>query len=60
MKLYDSLTGEKREFTPRGDEVKMYVCGVTPYSSAHVGHAMSYVYFDTLRRYLEFLSLIHI
>ena len=56
MKLYDSLTGEKREFAPRGDEVKMYVCGVTPYSSAHVGHAMSYVYFDTLRRYLEFLG----
>ena len=32
----------------------MYVCGVTPYSSSHVGHAMSYVYFDTLRRYLEY------
>ncbi|MEE2656073.1 MAG: cysteine--tRNA ligase [Chloroflexota bacterium] len=56
MKLYDSLTGEKRDFTPQGDEVKMYVCGVTPYSSAHVGHAMSYIYFDTLRRYLEFLG----
>jgi cysteinyl-tRNA synthetase len=56
MKLYDSLTGKKRDFVPQGDEVKMYVCGVTPYSSAHVGHAMSYVYFDTLRRYLEFLG----
>ena len=56
MKLYDSLTGEKRKLAPQGDEVKMYVCGVTPYSSAHVGHAMSYVYFDTLRRYLEFLG----
>ena len=56
MKLYDSLTGEKRDFAPKGDEVKMYVCGVTPYSSAHVGHAMSYVFFDTLRRYLEFLG----
>ena len=54
MKLYDSLTGEKREFVPRDDTVKMYVCGVTPYSSSHVGHAMSYVYFDTLRRYLEY------
>ncbi len=54
MKLYDSLSGEKREFTPHDDTVKMYVCGVTPYSSAHVGHAMSYVYFDTLRRYLEY------
>jgi cysteinyl-tRNA synthetase len=56
MKLYDSLTGKNRDFVPQGDEVKMYVCGVTPYSSAHVGHAMSYVYFDTLRRYLEFLG----
>ena len=32
------------------------VCGVTPYSSTHVGHALSYVVFDTLRRYLEFLG----
>ena len=54
MKLYDSLSGEKRDFVPHDDTVKMYVCGVTPYSSAHVGHAMSYVYFDTLRRYLEY------
>ena len=34
----------------------MYVCGVTPYSSTHVGHALSYVAFDVLRRYLEFLG----
>ncbi len=54
MKLYDSLTGEKREFVPHDDTVKMYVCGVTPYSSSHVGHAMCSVYFDTLRRYLEY------
>ena len=54
MKLYDSLTGEKRDFVPKGDTVKMYVCGVTPYSSSHVGHAMCSVYFDTLRRYLEY------
>ena len=54
MKLYDSLTGEKRDFVPMGDTVKMYVCGVTPYSSSHVGHAMCSVYFDTLRRYLEY------
>ena len=54
MKLYDSLTGEKRDFMPYDDTVKMYVCGVTPYSSSHVGHAMCAVYFDTLRRYLEY------
>ncbi len=54
MKLSDTLTGEKRDFAPAGDEVRMYVCGVTPYSSAHVGHAMSYIVFDVLHRYLEF------
>jgi len=32
----------------------MYVCGVTPYMEAHVGHAMSYITFDVIRRYLEY------
>ncbi len=54
MKLYDTLTGETREFVPADTKVRMYVCGVTPYSSCHVGHAMSYIIFDVLRRYLEF------
>jgi cysteinyl-tRNA synthetase len=54
MRLYDTLTSQKRDFQPLGDEVRLYVCGVTPYSAAHVGHAMSYVAFDTLGRYLAF------
>ena len=54
MKIYDTLSGEKREFTPSGDQVRMYVCGVTPYAPAHVGHAMSYMVFDVVRRYLEY------
>ena len=54
MRLYDSLTREEREFAPAGDRVKMYVCGITPYAPCHMGHAMSYVIFDVLRRYLEF------
>jgi cysteinyl-tRNA synthetase len=54
MKLSDTLTGEKRDFEPAGDEVKIYVCGVTPYSASHVGHAMSYIVFDVLHRYLEY------
>ena len=54
MKLYNTLSGQVEEFVPAdGNLVKMYVCGVTPYSSTHVGHALSYVVFDTLRRYLE-------
>ena len=54
MKLHDTLTGQKRDFAPTGDTVKLYVCGVSPYSSAHVGHALSYVFFDVMRRYLEY------
>jgi cysteinyl-tRNA synthetase len=54
MKVYNTLSGKKEEFEPRGDEVKMYVCGVTPYDDAHIGHAMSYVIFDVIRRYLKF------
>lgn len=54
MKLSDTLTGEKRDFAPADGTVRMYVCGITPYASAHVGHAMSYIVFDVLHRYLEF------
>ena len=55
MKLYDTLSGESRPFTPvNAPNVNMYVCGVTPYAATHVGHALSYVVFDVLRRYLEF------
>ena len=57
MRLYNTLSRDIQNFTPAdGKTVKMYVCGVTPYSSTHVGHALSYVAFDTLRRYLEFLG----
>ena len=57
MKLYNTLSGDAQEFAPAdGNTIKMYVCGVTPYSSTHVGHALSYVAFDTLRRYLEYLG----
>ena len=54
MKVFNTLSGQKEVFTPQGDVVKMYVCGVTPYSEAHIGHAMSYISFDVMRRYLEF------
>ncbi len=54
MKVFNSLSGQKEEFTPRNNEIKMYVCGVTPYDHAHLGHAMSYIVFDVVRRYLEF------
>ena len=54
MKIFNTLSGQKEEFRPQGDLVKIYACGVTPYSDCHIGHAMSYITFDVVRRYLEF------
>jgi cysteinyl-tRNA synthetase len=54
MKIFNTLSGKKEDFSPQGDEVKMYVCGITPYDDAHLGHAMSYIIFDVIRRYLQF------
>ena len=54
MKLYNTLSRETEEFTVEDGVAKMYVCGITPYSASHVGHAFSSVVFDTLRRYLEY------
>ena len=54
MKVFDTLAGQKKEFKPKGKTVTMYVCGVTVYDECHIGHAMSYVIFDAIRRYLEY------
>jgi len=54
MKVFNTLSGQKEEFLPQSDEVKMYVCGVTPYDHCHIGHGMSYIIFDVIRRYLRF------
>ncbi len=52
--VYNTLTREKEPFqTGDPGEVKMYVCGPTVYDEAHVGHAMSSIVFDFIRRYLE-------
>jgi cysteinyl-tRNA synthetase len=54
IRLYNTLTRKKEEFqTLEPGVVKMYVCGVTVYNDAHVGHAMSALVFDIIRRYLE-------
>ncbi len=54
MKLFNTLTQSLEDFVPLHDRtVLMYVCGVTPYDTTHLGHAFTYVSFDTLIRYLE-------
>ncbi len=54
MKIYSTMSQQKEEFVPAGEYVTMYVCGITPQSEAHVGHAMSYINFDIIKRYLMF------
>ena len=55
MKLFNTLTQSLEEFVPVDDNVvRIYVCGITPYDTTHLGHAFTYVSFDTLMRYLEF------
>ncbi len=53
MRLLNTLTGDLDELTPTDGHVGIYVCGVTPYDSAHVGHAMSLIVYDVLVRYLR-------
>jgi len=58
LRLYSTLGHQKRAFsTIVADEVRMYVCGVTPYDVTHLGHAFSYVQFDALRRYLAWQNM---
>src|SRR5512140_1398545 len=55
LKIYNTLTRKTEEFvTLEPGKVRMYVCGPTVYNKAHVGHAMSAVVFDIIRRYLEY------
>jgi len=55
MRLYNTLGRTKQDFVPqRGNDVSMYVCGITAYDLCHVGHARSAVVFDVLVRYLRF------
>lgn len=57
LKIYNTFTRKKDEFKPLEEgNVKMYVCGPTVYGPPHVGHARSYVNFDVVRRYLEYLG----
>jgi cysteinyl-tRNA synthetase len=55
MKIFNTLSGQKEEFVPQDkNEIKMYVCGVTVYDVCHFGHALCYISFDVIRRYLEY------
>lgn len=55
IQIYNTLSRKTEPFTTiEPGVVRMYVCGVTPYDEAHIGHAMSAIVFDVIRRYLEY------
>ncbi len=55
IKIYNTLTGHLDEFKPlKENEVSMYVCGPTVYNYIHIGNARPAIFFDTVRRYLEY------
>ncbi|MEX0625447.1 MAG: cysteine--tRNA ligase [Chloroflexota bacterium] len=57
LRLFDAQRGELVPFAPIGPgPVGLYVCGVTPYDTGHLGHAFTYLSFDVLHRYLEYLG----
>jgi cysteinyl-tRNA synthetase len=54
VRLQDTLSGQTNELPPPPYEVKLYVCGITPYSGSHIGHAVPAIVFDALVRFLEY------
>lgn len=57
IKVYNTMTREKEVFKPiTPGEVKIYVCGVTPYNHPHIGNARPAVTWDVIRRYLQYIG----
>jgi cysteinyl-tRNA synthetase len=55
IKIHNTLSRKKENFKPaKGKNVKLFVCGITPYDYAHIGHAKTYVQFDVIVKYLKF------
>ncbi len=55
LKVYNTLSGRKEEFLSLDPpQVRMYVCGITPYDETHLGHGRAYVTFDLIKRYLNY------
>ena len=54
MKIFNSQTGKKEELVPiDGEQVRMYICGMTVYDDTHIGHARTFLCFDLIVRYLR-------
>ena len=56
LNLFDSRSQKSTKIPRKSDNLKLYVCGITPYDSAHLGHAFTYVTFDSIIRILNFIG----
>lgn len=57
IKIYDSLSNSVRPFTTiKENEVSMYVCGPTVYNHNHIGNARPVIFFDMVKKYLEYVG----
>ena len=55
IRIYNTITRKKEEFKPINEgHLGIYVCGPTVYGPPHLGHAKSYINFDTVVRYFKF------
>lgn len=54
--MFDSKSQQNNEIGRNGKKVQIYVCGITPYDSAHLGHAFTYLTFDLVIRALNFIG----
>lgn len=57
LKLYNTASKKLEDFKPSGEEVKIYTCGPTVYSEAHIGNLTAYIYWDLLVRTLKMNDL---
>ena len=57
LKVYNTLSRKKEIFKPIKDKkVNLFICGITPYDFAHIGHAKTYIQFDIIVKYLRWLG----
>lgn len=54
LRIYNTMSRRKETFEPLGKEVLMYVCGPTVYDRMHIGHARTFIFFDTVAKYLRY------
>ncbi len=57
MRLYNTSSQHKEELAPHDNMIRLYVCGITPYDTTHLGHMFTYASFDVLVRFLEWQQI---